>query len=228
MTHDYPDHTRLFHLVGTEITIPINIEASEVTIPVSIDAAPATVNINLSDISPGVTLNVAIQTSVTLNVAVASSVTLNVAIQSSAVTINVAIASAAVTLNISFSDQSVAVFDAAKWFAHKAQQVFVDGSGTIGSGSGGLAASRTVPAGRTYFVTFLTWACEGTGSFHVMARLAVAGPFIISSAGSGGGVAIFDTPVRAVAGQAVTLYVTQWSGSERTIRGSFGGYDEIA
>jgi len=45
---DYPDWTRLFQLAGTEITIPINIEASDVTLPVTIAASDVTLFVYLT------------------------------------------------------------------------------------------------------------------------------------------------------------------------------------
>jgi len=86
---DYPDWTRLFHLVGTDITIPISIEASTVTLPVSIDAATATVGVNIE--ASTVTLPVSID---------AATATVGVNIEATAVTLPVSIDAATVTINV--------------------------------------------------------------------------------------------------------------------------------
>ena len=184
---DYPDWTRLFHLVGTDITIPINIETS--------------------------------------------SVTLDVNLVTSAVTLDVNIAAAAVTLDFNFADQSVAVFDAAKWFAHTATQVFVTGYATIANNSVGTVIDYTVPASKTFFIVGLAYAaqtganlpnsCQGDLLFGATRAITLG-----SRVGTG---LPLDTPVRATAGQHVYLQLWQFaSGASIVMWGSVWGYLEDA
>jgi len=45
---DYPDWQQIFRLVGSDITINVNIEASTAILPVSIDAATVALDVNLT------------------------------------------------------------------------------------------------------------------------------------------------------------------------------------
>lgn len=206
---DYPDWTRLFYLTGTSITIPINIVASDVTLPVSLEAVTVTIDVNL----------------------VASDVTLPVSIDAATVTIDVNLTAATATIDINFSDQSVAVFDAAKWFAHNAAQAFVTGYATIANNSVGTVIDYTVPANKTFFIVGLAYAiqtganlpnsCQGDLLFGATRAITLG-----SRVGTG---LPLDTPVRATAGQHVYLQLWQFnSGASLVMWGSVWGYLEGA
>lgn len=156
---DYPDWTRLFHLVGTDITIPINIEASDVTLPVSI-------------VSQEVFLYVTV-----LSVAT----TVYVSIKASTVTLNVNIAAAAVTINIKFTDQSVAVWDATGWFSHQGLAKFWENyTSVIGSYDDTLTL-YTVPDGKVLYVYEVTigWQKSGRGiALYSPGAIYFAGGFV--------------------------------------------------
>jgi len=202
---DFPDWTRLFQLAGTEITIPINIEASDVTLPVSIDAATVTLNIKVVD----------------------SSIQLPVSIQSSSVTMYVSIRSSVVTIDMNFTDQSVAVFDAAKWFAHEAAQISVWGYGNALDNSSVQVASRAVPANTTYFITGIGGGAWINTDCVVRVSLVIASSVVALLMGRAGANATFDTPMRATTGQTVYVLIDQLSGAERTCYGCQWGYDEV-
>ena len=178
---DYPDWIRLFYLVGTAITIPINIESSDIT--------------------------------------------LNVNLVGSDIDLDVNIAAAAVTLDINFLDQSVAVFDANQWYALQALQVGVTGSASVNDGDSGIIASRTVPTGKVFFITGMGGAAWWAGDSTIILNLNIAGSTILGAGGQRGQSLTFDTPMRATAGQLVTLALSQYSGAARTCFGSLWGYD---
>jgi len=205
VTQDYPDWIRAFNLVGTNITIPINIEASDVTLPVSIEACDLTLKVWI----------------------IAQLVVLDVNLKASAITLDVNITASEVTISINFADQSVAVFDAPKWFAHEAQQVFVTGLDTLASGSWGLIASRFVPAGSTYFLTVVSIGYNGATNANVGLYLVIGGTITIRLNGMNGAGLTFDTPLRLEGYDAVELYGLQVSGGAAAVTGGFGGYDEI-
>jgi hypothetical protein len=128
---DYADWTESVELLGTEITIPIEIEAvtvnvpmviagtdiqvpvdiqgSYIQMPVDIQGQYITLEIDIVAQSVGnIGIDIKAQTigNISVNIA-ASAVTLNVAIQSSAVTLNVNIAASAVTLNVAIQSSAV-------------------------------------------------------------------------------------------------------------------------
>jgi len=206
---DYPDWTRLFYLVGTDIVIPISIDAATVTLPVSIDAATVTIDVNLA----------------------ASDVTLPVSIDAATVTLDVNLTAATATIDINFSDQSVAVFDAAKWFAHNAQEVYVYGWANCPDVTATLLCTRVVPAGKTFFVSGMsvglyTLTDNPTSMFLELRESATVR--VLAGSIRGGGL-IFDTPLRFTAGQTANLYLRPF-GLTATRRGdgALWGYDEAA
>jgi len=203
---DYPDWTRLFQLAGTDITIPINIEASDVTLPVSIDAATALVKVEIAVVSAIIPIRIT-----------ASTVTLDVNIESQDA--NIA---------FTFADQSVAVFDAAKWFAHEADQVFVSGTTTGTIGGTAAPCTRTVPAGKVFYICGFSYVNrEGTVRNAIEAYIAIAGTTAIFTGSSRGAAVIIDVPLRATAGQVVTLTTEVYGGAGvYPVGGAFWGWDE--
>jgi hypothetical protein len=206
---DYPDWTRLFHLVGTDITIPINIEASDVTLPVSIDAVTVAIDVNIT----------------------AAAVTLPISIDAATVTLDVNLTAATATIDINFSDQSVAVFDAAKWFAHNATQVFVTAFATITINTCGTVIDYTVPAGKTFFIVGVSYsvASGATPPLSCRADLIIAATWVLTLGSHMGAGLPLDTPVRATAGQHVYLLLCQYgAGGSMVMYGSIWGYLEDA
>jgi len=206
---DYPDWTRLFHLVGTDITIPINIEASDVTIPVSVE-----------------TVNTVIKTWIW-----AQLVVLDVNLKASEVTIDINIAAAAVTININFSDQSVAVFDAAKWFAHNAQQVYLYGVQSVAPNGGADIITYTVPPSKEFYADGLAFSVEASTSAPVACNgwIKLGGVLIMTLGSRAGGGLAMDTPIRATAGQSIVMRVAWFgAGDNQAVMGTLWGYLEDA
>jgi hypothetical protein len=159
-----------------------------------------------------------------------STVTLDVNLVGSDIDLNVNITAATVTLDINFTDQAVAVFDAAKWFAHNAQQVSVMGGSQVLDNSGAYVGTRTVPNGKTFFIGGVGWGINATSlpkACHAV--LEIQGTEVVRGGSSVGGGIIFDVPFRATAGQIVKLLVLQYgSGAQLYAVGGFWGYDEVA
>jgi len=206
---DLPDWYQGFQLVGSDITINVNIEASDVTLPVSIDAATVTVQVSIMG------------TAAVLPIYVAANV----------VTLDVNLESQTANIDFNFADQSVAVFDAAKWFAHQAAQVFATGFATITDNSVGTVIDYTVPAAKVFFIVGLAYAvqtganlpnsCQGDLLFGATRAITLG-----SRVGTG---LPLDTPVRATAGQHV--YLQLWlfgAGANLVMWGSVWGYLEDA
>jgi hypothetical protein len=207
MTTDYPDWTRLFHLVGTDITIPINIEASDVTLDVNLVASDVTLNVNIA----------------------AAAVTLGVVIVGTVAALNVKITASTVTININFSDQSVAVFDAAKWFAHNAAQVFIYGLNSIPQNSYAKVVQYTVPALKNLFIVGIGYRTEPLTAVLWASglKIVLAAAEIVHMGSVAGGAFPLDTPLRFTAGQVVELWGLQFSSmASLAIYGSMWGYLE--
>jgi hypothetical protein len=180
---DYPDWQQIFRLVGSDITINVNIKASGVTLPISIDAVTADLEVTVTAVDA--------------------------------------------TIDINFTDQSVAVFDAAKWFAHNADQIFVTSQDSINANSGKSIVTRTVPTGKTFFIAGFAWGSDGfaaiTGTYGV---LVLDGSPLVLTASLRGDAVIFDVPIRATTGQVIGVTVGNVSGSSAGYRASLWGWDE--
>jgi len=206
---DYPDWTRLFHLVGTDIVIPISIDAATVTLPVSIDAQTLVMGVNI----------------------VASDVIVPISIDATNVTLDVNLTAATATIDINFSDQSVAVFDAAKWFAHQAAQFVFVGTGNAADDGNVLLATYTVPANKVFQVGGLAWGIiDADGPPKYMAgRIDRGGTDIFYVGNQVGGSCVFDVPFGFSAGAVINFRVWQYgSGFTLTLAGAFWGYLEDA
>lgn len=157
---------------------------------------------------------------------VESDITLNVNIES-AVTINVDITAQTVgNIAFKFSDQSVAVFDAAKWFAHNAQEIAVTGSETLSSGATDTIASRTVPGGSTFFLSGITYAIPHEAAAPIYMYFKIAGANIILAGALVGGSIVFDTPLRATTGQLVEVRCRNGHSGDAVVVAGMWGYDE--
>ena len=207
---DYPDWQQIFRLVGSDITINVNIEASAVTLPVNITGA-ITLDVDITAQSVG---------------------NLSVNLAASAITLNVNLAAQSANISISFADQSVAVFDAAKWFAHQAQQIYLNGTVYLENNHTGIAITRTVPAGKVFFITGVGCVADAASaipeSTSVQIRVDAA---IMVRLGSVAGLGvIFDTPIRVTAGKVVDVRVWWWSPTAGwcDTEASLWGYDEVA
>lgn len=205
---DYPDWTRLFHLVGTEITIPISIDAVTADLEVTVTAVDATVNVNIAH----------------------SDVVMYVDLRYSYTTLDVNIESQDANITFEFADQSVAVFDAAKWFAHEADQVFVTGYDDIAVGAASAVCTRVVPTGKVFYLAGCGYAVYGMGALPYGSYLLIqVAATVIGRWGSITGTAvIFDVPIRATAGQTVWCTLSNGGPNEATFCGEFWGWDEDA
>lgn len=183
---DLPDWYQGFQLVGSDITINVNIEASAATLPVSIDAATVTLDVNLT--------------------------------------------AATATIDIVFTDQSVAVFDAAKWFAHGAEQIFVTASVNASAGSLTVIASRTVPTGKVFMMVGVSMGLGGNQQPYSMRMLVRVGGTYIMRIGSFRGFGTpFDVPLRVEAEQLVELVCAHYgSVGAEVLDATLWGYDEEA
>lgn len=184
---DYPDWERGIRLVGSDITLQINIETSSITLPINIIASEITLDVN--------------------------------------------IAAQAANIAFEFADQSVAVFDAAKWFAHQAQHVYVYGAATIVDDYFGVVCSYAVPAGKNFFIAGMSYGAT-LGSYTPTAMSCWiqtdTNKHVNLGSYRGHGI-VFDTPLRFPAGTVIYLYGEQCnSGGSISMKGTMWGYVEAA
>lgn len=200
---DYPDYTQLFRLVGSDITLNINIESSGITLPVAINASTVALDVNIT-----------------------SSVQLNVNIASSDITLNVNITASTVTLNISFTGQVDAVYIASQWWSKQAQEQYLYGTASSqASGSAADVVTYTVPTGKTLFLTaFGAYVAVNDANCIAYLNNWTDGIVFAATGGQGGCGMSFDTPARITAGKTLKLWVAHYAGTPQFLRGFCNGY----
>lgn len=161
----------------------------------------------------------------------AAEVTLPVNIEASEVTLDINITASDIDINIVFTDQSVAVFDAAAWFAHQAAQVSVEGNATANVNTLTEVIDRVVPTGKVFMVGGMGYGVLDTdgGVYSCFALLDIATVDVMSMYSFKGHALTFNVPFRATAGQHVRVYASHHgTAGSRSLVASFWGYDEDA
>lgn len=142
-----------------------------------------------------------------------SDITLPISIDAVSVDLDVNIIASEVTIDFNFADQSVAVFDAAKWFAHQAEHVYIHGLANVGQNSELRAITYTVPANKNLYIVGLGYRMEPlTTVMHASGIDVRIGATIQMEVGSVAGHAVLlDTPMRFTAGQNPQVWAHQYS-----------------
>ena len=233
---DYPDYTSLMQIIGTDITLPIDIKAVTVA-HIDVDLVAQTIgNIAVNIAASAVTLqvNIASQTA-NLNVNIAASaITLNVAIASSAVTLNVDVKAQTLTdFKITVNAQNVGVYLQPDWAAKtgidKDFSAFASNQGW-----GGLAEiNYNVPAGKTLFVTDVSCylvahlAADYNTQKHLRAyvRNFTTGAYVVVLGGNGGAAIALSKPKVFLAGQRLYAIIMNHSNVGCELGITVGGYE---
>lgn len=206
---DYPDHTMLTQILGTEITIPITISGATVTLDVDI-VAQSVGNIDI-DIAAQSVGNLAV------NIA-AAAVTLDVDV----------VAQTVGSITIDIEAQSVAVYNPPDWSGLQGDDVDLVGTySAAGSGSTVVVASRTVTTGKTWVVYAFQAACDGAAG-NILGWLWDNTDSVTLSAcgGAQGFVAGLPKPILFTAGHVIQFKAIQFTGGNATIFGCVYGYEE--
>ena len=101
---DYPDYTTLMQIIGSDIMIPIDLQASYIQMPIDIQGQYVQLRVNIEEITDGVTFNIgSITGTVNINIeSVAGDVVLNANITNASIAVTGTVAiSGTPTVNIS-------------------------------------------------------------------------------------------------------------------------------
>ncbi len=185
------------NIAASAITLNVAIASSAVTLNVNISSITGGVTFNIGTITG--TVNVAIASAVTLNINIASSaVTLNVTVTNASIAVTGTVSitgtpsvtisgtptvsisgtvtvSVTGTANIQITAQTVGVYTQPDWASKEGEEEQLVGSVDITAGSWDIAISYTVPAGKQFYITHWSVACEGYTSgmvgFNMAGRL---------------------------------------------------------
>jgi len=228
---DYPDHTTLTQILGTEITIPISIDAVTVTLDVDIVAQTVgdlNINIAASDITLSIDIVAQTVGDIAVNLA-ASDITLDINIKSAAVTLNVDITATTIgNLTIDIEAQSVAVYNPPDWASLQGDSVDLSGLVTPAAPNvEQLIATRNVTSGKTWVIyAYSIMLYDESGNIAGYIWNDTDNVVLAAGGGCQGFSVTLPKPVRVASGKNVDLYATQYGAENGSIYGCIYGYEE--
>ena len=233
---DYPDDTSLMQIIGSDIMVPIDLQAAYIMMPVDIQAQYLTLEIDIVAQSVGdITVDIAAQSigNLAVNIA-ASAITLDINVASSDITLNVDIkAQTIATLAIDIDAQSVAIIDQPNWAAINAtDKNFTTnaGSKTFGQNSYG---TYTVPTGKKLYMCGMSFGINATsgtdGDLNQVGACylqnVTTGIYIGWVGGNGGGGITFPKPIPISANQQLYYSVVTFANHTVNIWMTCWGYE---
>lgn len=249
---DYPDHTTLTQIVGTEITIPISIDAATITLDVDIVAQSAgDLNVNLA--ASDITLNVDIVAQTVGNIAVnvAAAVTLdvditaqtlsqlNVNLAASDITLNINIAASDITLNVDITaqtignltidieTQSVGVYQQPEWACLQGLDKNIYGYYTDKAAAGDWTCiDYTVTTGKTLYICAFGFAClsQVANVYGYIYNVTTSTALAITGGAQGSG-QVFNKVIKVTSGQNIVVKVAHFGAANGDAAASLLGYE---
>ena len=244
---DYPDYTDLVQLVGSDIMMPVDIQAQYVTLEIdivaqsvgniAIDVAAQTIgnigidikaqtlaqlNINLA--ASAITLNISVtNSSIMLPVDIqAQYLTLDINIKSADATVNIAIQSSAVTINMDIHAQSVGVYLKGEWESKEGNFKSHSVAGSDVAPGTTSYADYTVPAGKTFYMCSLSASSYATNaadknSNQIVACYVMAPPGTLHMQGGGNGGYFGSISPPVRVSENVTIRVGVYNGANHNV-----------
>jgi len=209
---DYPDYTSLMQIIGTDITLPIDIKAVTV----------AHIDVDIAAQSVG---NIAVAIA-------ASTVTLNVAIASSAVTLNVDVKAQTLTdFKITVNAQNVGVYLQPEWAALQGIDKNFIGIATNKAWEESVEVTYTVPAGKTLYITSVGGSsyasAQANADLNQICRIGLAfGIITLCQLGGNSGCGLtFSKPYSIAGGQTMSLWIVNEANHITNLRVFANGYE---
>lgn len=205
---DYPDYTDIMQIIGSDIMIPIDLQAAYIMMPVDIQAQYLTLEIDIKAQSIG-----------NLDVNIAAADIGNIGIDIKANTLG--------NLTIDIEAQSIGVLLYPDWQAVQDADKDEVGYATCNDATYTRVLDYTVTAYKTFYIC--QWGFNVDGNTGVLARLEYQHNTTYKSlAFSGGQVGNshnFPKPIKVVAGDHIRIGLVQYSGGSITGYGCVSGYE---
>ena len=202
---DYPDYTEVMQIIGSDIMVPIDLQAAYVMMPVDIQAQYVTLDIKIT----------------------AQTVTLDINLKSSDITLNVDITAQTVgNINIDIDAQSVGIQLQPDWqsVAGNYKGVTIQGTNLAVGGYGDN--DYTVPTGKTLYVWITTCRCKANAAAdrnnNQMCSVVVGG---IGKGGNGGASLVLPVPLKFTEGQTCTITFNNYANHALDYTADWRGYE---
>ncbi len=191
---DYPDYTRAHQIIGSNIMVPIDIQAAYIMMPVDIQAQYITLNIDIVAQSVG-------HIEVDLVAQSVGSIAINIAAQD------------LTNLNISINTQAVGLYYGGEWEVKAGNGWQLDAGGSITNFGDSLYDDYAVPTGKTLYINSLGFfvaagaAASADLPQHGLVQLLNNTDTVIlyQLGGDGGGGMTFPSPLSLAAGKTLRL-----------------------
>lgn len=213
MTTDYPDFTRLIQVIGSDIMIPIDVQAAYIMMPIDIQAQ----YVNLE-------VDIVAQTVGNIGIDIKAATVGNIGIDIKANTLG--------NLTIDIEAQSIAVYAGAEWNVKAGDGKTLTVSGTEYTfGSSGYV-SYTPTGGEIFYITYLCFNNYAHAAENAdLNQMATAylynqtdSALIAIIGGNGGGSITFPAPLLVPTDKEVRLYIVEKSNHSCNINATCGGY----
>ncbi|MBU2249583.1 MAG: hypothetical protein KKD77_22745 [Gammaproteobacteria bacterium] len=211
---DYPDWTRLMQIIGSDVMVPVDIQAAYIMMPVDIQAQYVDVEVDIVAQTVG---------DITVDIAAASIG--NIGIDIKAATIG--------NLTIDIEAQSIGVQLQPDWQTLQGNQKYFRVSGASVTSGNVAATNYEVPTGKTLYVTHIGGACHADAAANrdlpqicYMALAEVNSSILrVELGGDGGGFHTFPTPIKFVAGEIMRYQIWNFANHDCNIYMTVGGYE---
>ena len=205
---DYPDYTTLMQIIGSDIMVPIDLQAAYIMMPIDIQAQYITLDINIKA-----------QTIEQLKVNLVAQTIDKLKVDITAQTIG--------DINIDVNAQSVGLFGYPGWAAFVGEDKQLSGyvADCIPAGQYTII-EYTVTSGKTLYITQAS--CIGTnqdGNIQLRVYKVVGSVSLGSAGGVCGAFMHVEKPMVVVGGTLVRLYGRHFAAANQGMFGQLGGYE---
>ncbi len=208
MVKDYPDYTDIMQIIGSDIMIPIDLQAAYIMMPVDLQAQYVTLEID-----------VVAQTVGNIEVDLAAQSVGNIQVDINAQTI--------AELKIDIDAQHVGIYLQPDWQVKEGTDKNLSGFATVPDRAATYVLDYTVPANKTLYVC--QWGFNVAADIGVWAALQYKHnsdyTTLAANGGQVGGAHSLSKPMAIVAGDHIVVQLRQYGGSDEMGFGSVGGYE---
>lgn len=217
---DYPDYTTLMQIIGSDIMVPIDLQASYIMMPVDIQAQYVTLDIDIVAQTVGnININLA-ASDITLNINLKTSdIALDINIKTSEVTMNVNITAQSISnIDIDFEAQTIGVHLEGEWEVKQGKDVSIGGTAEAAAGAW-TEFSYNVTGGKTLFINAFTGYINALDKadydHHLYCRGLIydstADTFHVLIGGVGGFGISLDSPRAFASGHVLKIRILNWT-----------------
>lgn len=211
---DYPDYTDIMQIIGSDIMVPIDLQAAYIMMPIDIQAQYVTLDIDIVAQTVG---------NISVDLAAASMGAIDIDITAQAIG----------DITISIEAQTIGVQLQPDWQTLQGKQKYFRSTGVNKAYGAGVYTNYEVGAGKTLYITHfggMSYAyTEADGDKNQIVYIGLAeensGILRAEQGGNGGAGMTFKTPIKFVAGEILRYIILNYANHNSTLFMTVGGYE---